>query len=87
MKLLLDRGIEVIEELFDLRLRCIRKNSVYMELMICVVVVCVINEEFWRFGMEEIVIILKGGEGGLEIRIYLSRKINISFLSMIDIYI
>ena len=83
---MLDRGIEAIEELLDPRLRCTRKNSVYMERMIRAAAACVINEESRRPGMEEIVTILKGGEGGLETRTYSSRKTNTSLSSMIDTY-
>ncbi|KAF2603992.1 hypothetical protein F2Q70_00027254 [Brassica cretica] len=85
-KPLLDRGIEAVEELLDPRLRCTRKNSVYMERMIRAAAACVINEESRRPGMEEIVTILRGGEGGLETRTYSSRKTNTSLSSMIDTY-
>ncbi|CAA7026683.1 unnamed protein product [Microthlaspi erraticum] len=44
-KPLLDRGIEAIEELLDPRLRCTRKNSVHMEMMIRAAAACVTNEE------------------------------------------
>ncbi|KAG2307391.1 hypothetical protein Bca52824_027139 [Brassica carinata] len=86
-KPLLDRGIEAIEELIDPRLRCTRKNSVCMERMIRAAAACVINEESRRPGMEEIVTILKAGEGGLEEpRTYSSRKNNTSLSGMIDSY-
>ncbi|CAA7055685.1 unnamed protein product [Microthlaspi erraticum] len=81
-KPLLDRGIEAIEELLDPRLRCTRKNSVHMEMMIRAAAACVTNEESRRPGMEEIVSILKGGEEGLEPRTYSSRKTT----NLIDTY-
>ncbi|CAH8392590.1 unnamed protein product [Eruca vesicaria subsp. sativa] len=85
-KPLLDRGIEAIEELLDPRLRCTRKNSVYMERMIRAAASCVINEESRRPGMEEIVTILRGGEERLEPRTYSSRRNNTSLSGMIDSY-
>uniref|UniRef100_A0A1J3CKU6 Proline-rich receptor-like protein kinase PERK13 n=1 Tax=Noccaea caerulescens TaxID=107243 RepID=A0A1J3CKU6_NOCCA len=84
-KPLLDRGIEAIEELLDPRLRCTRKNSVHMEMMIRAAAACVTNEESRRPGMEEIVSILKGGEEGLEPRTYSSRK-NTNLSGIIDTY-
>ncbi|CAH2079664.1 unnamed protein product [Thlaspi arvense] len=83
-KPLLDRGIEAIEEFLDPRLRCTRKNSVHMERMVRAAAACVINEESRRPGMEEIVSILKGGEG-LEPRTYSSRK-NTNLSGIIDTY-
>ncbi|KAL0866735.1 hypothetical protein Bca101_045853 [Brassica carinata] len=85
-KPLLDRGIEAKEELLDPRLRCTRKNLVYVERMIRAAAACVINEESRRPGMEEIVTILKGGEGGSEPRTYSSRKSNTNLSGMIDSY-
>uniref|UniRef100_A0A1J3IS57 Proline-rich receptor-like protein kinase PERK13 n=1 Tax=Noccaea caerulescens TaxID=107243 RepID=A0A1J3IS57_NOCCA len=84
-KPLLDRGIEAIEELLDPRLRCTRKNSLHMEMMIRAAAACVTNEESRRPGMEEIVSILKGGEEGLEPRTYSSRK-NTNLSGIIDTY-
>uniref|UniRef100_A0A1J3FCJ0 Proline-rich receptor-like protein kinase PERK13 n=1 Tax=Noccaea caerulescens TaxID=107243 RepID=A0A1J3FCJ0_NOCCA len=84
-KPLLDRGIEAIKELLDPRLRCTRKNSVHMEMMIRAAAACVTNEESRRPGMEEIVSILKGGEEGLEPRTYSSRK-NTNLSGIIDTY-
>lgn len=66
--------MEAIEELLDPRLTCTRKNSVLMDRMIRAAAACVTNEESRRPGMKEILSILKGDEGGIELRTLSSRK-------------
>ncbi|VVA94232.1 unnamed protein product [Arabis nemorensis] len=84
-KPLLDRGMEAIEELLDPRLTCTRKNSALMDRMIRAAAACVIDEESRRPGMKEILSILTGDEGKIELRMLSSRrKSNLS--GIIDCY-
>ncbi|KFK41063.1 hypothetical protein AALP_AA2G080500 [Arabis alpina] len=73
-KSLLDKGMENIEELLDPRLKCTRKNSVLMDCMIRAAAACVIDEESRRPGMKEILSILIGDEGRIDLRTLSSRK-------------
>ncbi|ESQ28684.1 hypothetical protein EUTSA_v10019672mg [Eutrema salsugineum] len=69
------RGMEAINEFLDPRLTCTRKNLGLIERMIRAARACVINEESRRPGMKEILSILKGDEGLIELRTFSSRKI------------
>lgn len=66
--------MEAIEELLDPRLTCTRKNSALMDRMIRAAAACVIDEESRRPGMKEILSILTGDEGKIQLRTLSSRK-------------
>ncbi|CAH2065689.1 unnamed protein product [Thlaspi arvense] len=84
-KPLLHRGMEAIEEFLDPRLTCTRKNSALMDRMIRAAAACVTNEESRRPAMKEILSILKGDEGKIELRTFSSRKLS-NLAGLIDCY-
>ncbi|WCJ25248.1 Protein kinase superfamily protein [Euphorbia peplus] len=80
-KPLLHKGKGAIEELLDPRIKCTLKKTRQITQMIQAAAACVSNEESRRPGINEIISILRGEEGGL----YTNKKKS-NFSGIIDCY-